>query len=226
MICNVRVSPRSRYVRLEYRRGNLTITVPRAYRRENIRQLIQDKRRWIVKTADRYGSGWPESASRELQYGDTVTYLGMDLALTQYPGHNGNAEVVLEGNNLKVNAGSSTTLHQVVANWYKQQAERLFKKRVEEIAGELGIKCGQVTVRKARTRWGSCSRKRNLSLNWKLVMAPPPIIDYVIIHELLHIKEMNHSPRFWKLVDEVCPGWREHRRWLREHEIGDPDFVF
>jgi predicted metal-dependent hydrolase len=74
-----------------------------------------------------------------------------------------------------------------------------------------------VTVRNQRTRWGSCSRRGTISLNWRLIQTPPFVSDYIILHELMHLREMNHSPRFWRQVETVCPGYRTAEEWLKPH---------
>ena len=218
LTCSLRVSLRARYVRLEYRQGGLIITIPRMYRRENLSYLLEQKKRWLISMMDKYGSAAQAAIPRELQNGDTIPYLGGILTLVTLPGGNGHSDVILEGTCLLV--GTGIPLKQSITSWYRQQAETLFAQRVQELAGELGVVCTKLSVRQAKTRWGSCSRKASLSLNWKLIMAPLVVIDYVIIHELAHIREMNHSRRFWKVVAEHCPEWREHRQWLREHETG------
>jgi len=102
--------------------------------------------------------------------------------------------------------------------WYREQAEKLIRKRADELCARLGVKYGRLTIRGVKTRWGSCSHKGNLNFNWKLIMAPEPVVEHVIIHELAHLKEMNHAKRFRELVAELCPGWRDHKRWLKDHE--------
>jgi predicted metal-dependent hydrolase len=84
-------------------------------------------------------------------------------------------------------------------------------------AARLGVRYGRVRVADQRTRWGSCSRAGTLSFNWRLVLAPPAVLEYVVVHELLHLREPSHSPRFWELVAAARPSFREERRWLREH---------
>jgi predicted metal-dependent hydrolase len=74
-----------------------------------------------------------------------------------------------------------------------------------------------VTIKEQKSRWGSCSRAGNLNFNWRLLLAPLPVLDYVLIHELAHLKELNHAPKFWRLVAAACPNYEAHRRWLREH---------
>jgi predicted metal-dependent hydrolase len=87
----------------------------------------------------------------------------------------------------------------------------------EEEAEALGVSYGRIEVRDQRTRWGSCSPRGTLSFNWRLALAPLEVLDYVVVHELCHLREANHSPRFWRLVAERRPDWREQRAWLREN---------
>ena len=98
-----------------------------------------------------------------------------------------------------------------------EEALKVIPERVEYFAKVIGVTYGKITVRNQKTRWGSCSSKGNLNFNWKLVLMPPEILDYVVVHELAHRKEMNHSPLFWKEVAAVLPDYRERRAWLREH---------
>lgn len=90
--------------------------------------------------------------------------------------------------------------------------------RCRELAGSAGIQIGRVSVRDQRSRWGACSSRGTITLNWRLVQVPPAVRDYIIWHELAHITVPNHSRRFWRLVDDLCPDWREHERWLKAHE--------
>ena len=97
------------------------------------------------------------------------------------------------------------------------QARRVIPERVAYYARIVGVTYGRITIRNQKTRWGSCSSKGNLNFNCRLMKAPASVLDYVIVHELCHRLEMNHSPRFWALVEQVMPDYRVHRKWLREH---------
>lgn len=89
--------------------------------------------------------------------------------------------------------------------------------RLRELAAAFGLEVRRVSIRNPKARWGSCGHEGHISLNWRLVRMPPWVRDYVLVHELMHLREMNHSPRFWAHVAEACPEWREARRWLRDH---------
>ncbi|MCR4584773.1 MAG: M48 family metallopeptidase [Lachnospiraceae bacterium] len=98
------------------------------------------------------------------------------------------------------------------------RAKRILPERVRYYADIMGVQYGRITIRMQKSRWGSCSSKKNLNFNCLLMLTPQEIIDYVIVHELCHLKEMNHSPRFWAEVEKVLPDYKERRKWLRDHE--------
>ncbi len=100
---------------------------------------------------------------------------------------------------------------------YREAAKEYIPKRVAYYAGLLGVDYNTITIRDQKTRWGSCSSKGNLSFSWRLILAPPKVLDYVVVHELCHRKEMNHSPRFWALVESIIPDYKTHRKWLKEN---------
>ena len=98
----------------------------------------------------------------------------------------------------------------------REAAERLIP-RLHELAAEHGLTVGRVSIRNQRSRWGSCSRNGAISLNYRLVLMPAAVADYVLIHELMHLQQQNHGVRFWRLVERACPDYRESERWLRRH---------
>ena len=98
-----------------------------------------------------------------------------------------------------------------------EQALADIPERVRHFAPIVGVAYGRITIRNQKTRWGSCSTKGNLNFNCLLMLAPPEVRDYVVIHELCHRKEMNHSDRFWKLVETLCPDYKIHRKWLKQN---------
>lgn len=100
---------------------------------------------------------------------------------------------------------------------YLEAAREYFPKRVSYFLPFTGGSFHRITIRDQKTRWGSCSAKGTLSFNWRLMLAPPAVLDYVVVHELCHLTHMDHSPAFWALVESVCPDYRIHRKWLKEH---------
>lgn len=101
----------------------------------------------------------------------------------------------------------------------RREAEQALVARTRELAAQHGLAPARITVRRQRSRWGSCSRRGAISLNWRLLHAPDFARDYVILHELMHLREHNHSARFWSLVEAACPSRREAETWLKQHAI-------
>lgn len=117
----------------------------------------------------------------------------------------------------RASAGTLAPLTDEELRQLSHQAAQCIPPRVAMYAERIGVSYGRITIRHQRTRWGSCSTKGNLNFNCLLMLTPPEVIDYVIVHELCHRKEMNHSTRFWALVASILPNYTEQKRWLREH---------
>ena len=100
---------------------------------------------------------------------------------------------------------------------YRKEARRRITERAAYFAEKMGVDYGRIAIKAAKTRWGSCSAQGNLNFHWKLILMPPAILDYVVVHELAHRIEMNHSPRFWAQVERILPDYRERRRWIKEN---------
>ena len=118
--------------------------------------------------------------------------------------------------------GPAADAGDAIERWYRREARRQLGDAVRREAAALRLSPGPVSVRDPRTRWGSCSPAGALSFSWRLLLAPREVLDYVVVHELCHLRELNHSPEFWRLLDDARPGWRAQARWLRDHgwEIG------
>ena len=99
---------------------------------------------------------------------------------------------------------------------YRKEAGRKIRERVSYFARLMGVTYNRITIKQTKTRWGSCSAQGNLNFHWKLILMPPEVLDYVVVHELAHRKEMNHSPRFWAEVEKILPDYKARRKWLRE----------
>lgn len=119
---------------------------------------------------------------------------------------------------LLLSPGERRDAETLLVDWLKAQARRIILPRVRELAARHGFTYRRVFIRSQRTRWGTCSSKANLSFNFRLVLAPPEVLDYVIVHELAHLRVPDHSRRFWQLVARLYPAYPRWRLWLRRHE--------
>ena len=119
--------------------------------------------------------------------------------------------------NSRSHSDLSAAQRTALENRYKEAARSYIPKRVAYYQSMTGGIYHRITIRDQKTRWGSCSSKGTLSFNWRLMLAPPAILDYVVVHELCHLTHMNHSAAFWQAVETVCPDYRNARKWLKEH---------
>ena len=119
--------------------------------------------------------------------------------------------------NLLLGSDLSSRAEGLFRTWYRARAREILEDRVMHFALRMGLACLSVRITDAKERWGSCSAAGTLNFAWRLVMAPPPVIDYVIVHELTHLVEMNHSRRFWERLGRVLPDYVWRRKWLKEN---------
>lgn len=101
--------------------------------------------------------------------------------------------------------------------WYRKEALFVISEKAEEFAKLLSVHFKDIRIKDQKSRWGSCSSKGNLNFNWRIIMAPEPVCDYVVIHELCHLVFMDHSVNFWNLVESICPDYRQYKKWLKEN---------
>lgn len=101
--------------------------------------------------------------------------------------------------------------------WYRKEAAEVLCEKAAEFAGYLSVSFKELHIKDQKSRWGSCSSRGSLNFNWRILMAPEPVCDYVVIHELCHLRHMNHSADFWQLVAAFCPDYKQYRKWLREN---------
>ncbi|MGZ4201745.1 MAG: M48 family metallopeptidase, partial [Thermoleophilaceae bacterium] len=144
--------------------------------------------------------------------GDTLPYLGTALELVPEAGR---SRVLRRGQRLLVPDGPQRTA--ALERWYRRAARVEITARLDRVCAATGGEYSSLTIRGQRTRWASCSREGGMSFNWRLLLAPAEILDYVVWHEVCHLEVMDHSPRFWALLARRCPDYRQHTRWLRRY---------
>jgi predicted metal-dependent hydrolase len=189
--------------------ASITVTIPFLYPKFLVNKILKEKQDWIREKQKLM------SARRVTQERNDYWYLGK-----LYPLATGKnmKELVEVSDKLYVGSTNTKYVKTYLESWYKQQARKIIVSRVAYYAKIIGAQYRSVSITTAETRWGSCSSQKTLNFNWKLVMAPIEVIDYVVCHELAHLTELNHSHAFWETVRKMYPLYREHRTWLRRHE--------
>ena len=181
--------------------------------------LLDQRRDWIEDTLKQQRQR--PSLERTYLDGELWSVAGQDYRLKVVIDPDSTAQVNLLGTRLELSLPnpdhSVAQRRELLQHWYQQQAESLWPQRLQHWSGQLELRYSSLKIRPYKSRWGSCSAQGRISLNTLLAMAPQAVLDYVMIHELCHLRHLNHSKAYWALVEQHCPDARELRRWLRQH---------
>jgi predicted metal-dependent hydrolase len=189
----------------------LRVTIPRRGSRQQAWDFVRKSAGWIERALQKLEARM--ILPKAWQEGTTVLLRGEEFALGVE--ERGGQTWVRIGLEVFPVRPDTENLRPLVEAHLNKLAQRELPGRVYELAAQEGLKVNRVTVRNQSSRWGSCSIRGNVSLNWRLIQVPPEVRDYVILHELMHLREMNHSSRYWALVEAVCPRYREWERWIK-----------
>ncbi len=211
-------SKRARRMRITVSASGVTVTLPFGLKVVEAERMIQQNAGWVLEQLKRVskkaasGSGLPS---------DVVLLRGKPYKIEIIEEKERASRIhISEGREkllARVPAGSARSPRSLVEPWLKQQARKEIEEMVKQQAARMHLTVKSISIRDQRTRWGSCSSKGALSFNWRLVMAPPAVLEYVVIHELAHIRQPNHSPAFWNVVAQYTPNYKVLRQWLRKN---------
>lgn len=204
-----------RYTLRLNREGEIVVTVPRGGSQRDALDFVRRSRGWI--DGQRVRRAGVSGHAREWSAGTDLLWRGERVVLEV--GRDRGRPVVSLGDQRLFVADAAMNLRRPVEARMLAVARAELPARTRELARVHGIVIARVSVRNQSSRWGSCSATGVISLNWRLVQAPDWVRDYLIIHELMHRREMNHSMRFWRLVAHACPRWREAEAWLDRHAV-------
>jgi predicted metal-dependent hydrolase len=204
----VRRSERARRVRVTVDAQGVEVVLPRRAPEREAAAAIRELEPWIRRRVRELERAQEAVAAR----GDAVPYLGQLLRVRTEPGRQ---RVHRRGDELLAPRGAARG--PALERWYRRAARDEIAPRLERACALAGSSYSGLTIRGQRTRWASCSRDGAMSFNWRLLLAPEAVLEYVVWHEVCHLEVMDHSPRFWAMLARWCPDYREHSRWLRRH---------
>lgn len=207
-------SGRRRSIGIKVHRGEVVVSAPLAAPLEEIRAFVRQKAHWIEKHLIRQRQSLQQEPLRPAA-GGTLNFLGRPLQLVAVSDLRG---VRFAEDRLEL-GGDLQRHNDLLARWLAQQAVAYLPGRVQTFAPLVDVQPRAVGVRYYKSRWGSCNSRGELQFNWLLLMAPPEVVDYVVVHELAHLRHFNHSPAFWQLVGRVMPDYARHRAWLKQQVI-------
>jgi len=204
----IRRSDRARRVRVSVDgAGQVEVVLPRRAPERHAAEAVRELRPWI----ERRRRAVARAAAEVARAPGTVPYLGDTLSLVPEPGR---TRVRRRADALLVPAGDP---REALERWYRRRARAEIAPRLDAATARAGSRYHGLTIRGQRTRWASCSAKGAMSFNWRLLLAPPTVLDYVVEHEVCHLEVLDHSPRFWRLLASRVPDWRRHSAWLRRY---------
>ena len=196
--------------------GRIVISVPYHTPKGEIEGFIKERESWIIKKFSEKERSIKE-AEKAFTPGEKFLYLGESYPLEIGGTNDKGLPLKLSFGKFILDKDYLKEARDVFIHWYKREAKERIEERVNYFSKRLQLFPKGLKITSAKYRWGSCSRDSRLSFSWRIMMAPLSVIDYVLIHELVHIKEKNHSKRFWTYLETILPDYREHRLWLKEN---------
>jgi predicted metal-dependent hydrolase len=216
----IRRSNRARHARILVGGEGVEVVVPRRFPLRQVEPFVEQKRPWIERTLRRMAETDAELPPARLEDGGELPYLGerLRLRVRVEPGRV-RSHVARRGDTVHaaVPAAGREPLLEALERWYRRRARAEVEPRLRRAAAAAGSRFTTLQIRGQRTRWASCSSSGAMSFNWRLLLAPAQVLDYVVEHEVAHLEVPDHSRRFWRLLASRSPDWREWEDWLRRH---------
>lgn len=198
--------------------GDIELCIPARCSMKEAQEFFASKIEWIVKTREEALEALGD-AYRQFLEGDVLYYRGKAYSLhLQETGYRNHVYVECVGDQIIVKGADLTPqlIKYALEKWYIERARVRFRERCAYFAPKLGVKYQRISIKNQKSRWGSCSSKSNLNFNFRLIMGEDAALDYVVVHELCHLIEMNHSEKFWKLVASILPDYKAQEDWLEK----------
>ena len=214
----IRRSERARHARILVGGDGVEVVVPARFPLRKVEPFVEEKRAWIERTLRRMRASEDAFPPARICDGGDVPYLGERLRLgVRVESGRVRAHVARRGGELRVVLPPGGSARDALEAWYRRRARAEVGERLDAAVARAGSSYEGLQIRGQRSRWASCSSGGAMSFNWRLLLAPEEILDYVVEHEVAHLDVHDHSPRFWALLATRCPSFREHEAWLRTH---------
>ncbi|MEI6092777.1 MAG: SprT family zinc-dependent metalloprotease [bacterium] len=200
------------------RDGSVSLIVPKELTQAKIENIVKSKRNWIYKSLAEWNDLNSTKVRREFTSGEGILYLGRNYKLIA--SENLNTDITVGENYFILNTSQITNCYNILKSFYKERGSKKIATRVNLYKNKIGVSPRSIRIQNIGNRWGSCTKDGNLNFHWKIMMAPLSIIDYVVVHELVHLKYKTHNAKFWNEIDKVMPDYLKRKNWLRDHGAG------
>ena len=216
----IKKSSRARYLRIKIdNSGEVIVTIPSRINERHGHDFVSKNSSWVLAKLKEVNYNKTEY---KFESGEFLPYLGEEIKLLfkkddrKYPKGGIHSDTMLIMAN-EEDINDKKKIREAIIKTYKKYFRTIIEEAVEEYTKVYGFKYNRIAIKDNKTNWGSCSSKKNLNFNWKLIFAPLDVIDYVVVHEVCHLKEQNHSSRFWDLVEKEYPDYKEKKKWLKDN---------
>ncbi len=222
-------SNRAKRISARIREGQMKITVPQGLTEKKAVAFIESAKERIFGLWQKALAAEEQKPMRRYDEGEHLLFLGEMLVLSVTKSRRQAIQIQRRDQNLIISIPTQVSDNddpRVIAGaleaWYKTQAREIFWAKLNQFAALMGVEYRQFRLKDQKTRWGSCSALGNINLNWRVILAPECVVDYLVVHELAHLRYLNHSSDFWHVVETYLPDYRGLRSWLKEHgrELG------
>lgn len=212
---------RAKSATIKVEEGVVVVVVPKTLTQARIKQLLDDKAQWIKQKIALHPQA-PVPHEKQYVSGEAFSYLGRNYRLKVTEGEL--TPIKLVQGRLTMSAPKDSSQHRMIrdalTSWYRRRAEQKLREKLIRYSLIVGVETNGYKVKEFQSRWGSCTPRGRVDFNWKIIMAPNRVVDYVVVHELCHLKQHDHSPQFWKLVESIMPDYAESKEWLRVNGAG------
>lgn len=200
------------------RDGQISVLAPQDFTHEKIEEVLEQKRGWIYKSLAEWEDLNATRVKREYVNGEGFLYLGRTYRLQIVEEQD--KPLILKNGYFNLRRQALPKAEDVFKEFYRQKGNKKLRERVSLYENKLGVKAHEVRMLELKNRWASCSEKGNLNFHWKCMMAPLTVLDYVVVHELVHLLHKNHTTAFWNEVDKLIPDYQERKQWLKVNGAG------
>lgn len=217
----LKFSARAKKWRISLNDKGLSVILPARTKPDVAEQALRQHTAWVLKQRQRQQKMAALAAAQPSLAPDTLLLRGQTLPYRVLPAPILKGAAVFDGHTLNVQvpiAADASAAAAVLQAWYLEQALADIRACVQRRAEAMQVRPAKISLRDQRRRWGSCSSKGNLSFSWRFILMPPEVLDYVVVHELAHLRHMNHSPKFWAVVSHYCPNYKQHAAWLKANQ--------
>ena len=213
-------SPRRRSISIEIRKAQVVVRAPMGVAQSLLMGFLQQKAAWVrAKIHEQQQILAIQPEPRRYAHGSQIPFMGETLTLVLGRGPRAAITRIDQHLHLLISSRSrvseETQIRQLLSRWYQQQALNILAQKTTRLTQALGLVCTQVTIKATRSKWGHCTSRGAIQYNWQILLAPEAIVDYLVAHEVSHLRHHNHSADFWALVASVCPTFKADRAWLK-----------